>query len=233
MAFRAKTAVGLIALAAPALRAQEFTMRHDHVRKSGAGILRFTSAGLGWTEEVKHSEHSRSWRWAQIQRLELSPVRVRVLTYDDVGWQLGRDREYQFEGLPKGAAAQLYPLLAGILDQRFAAQVADPVPAPLWETPAKLLLGRRGSNGTLKAAADRMVFDGGETGESRTWRIRDIQQVASSGPFDLTLTTLQGENRLQLKQPLPEDRFNALWQTVEEARGLRIYNSQQKGPSHD
>jgi hypothetical protein len=226
MAFRTQTAIGLILLAAPLVCAQDFTfaVRHHHLHKGGEGTLRFTRAGIGWTESAKDdTDHSRSWQYANIQRLELSPTRVRIVTYDDVGWQLGRDREYVFDGLPKDLAAQVYPLLTEQMDQRFLAQVADPALKSQWEMPAKLLLGRKGSNGILKVGAGHIVFDGGETGESRTWRIADIENVSSAEPFELTITTIEGENRVQLKEALPTDRFQELWQRISESRGLRVF----------
>ena len=226
MAFRTQTAISLILLAAPLACAQDFTfaVRHHHLHKGGEGTLRFTPAGIGWTENAKDdTDHSRSWLYANIQRLELSPSKVRIVTYDDVGWQMGRDREYLFDHLPKDLAAQVYPLLTGKMDQRFLAQVADAAVKPQWEMPAKLLLGRSGSNGILKVGAAHIVFDGGETGESRTWRIGDIDNVSSAGPFELTITTLEGENRIQLKEALAADRFQELWLRISESHGLRFF----------
>ena len=226
MAFRTETAIGLILLAAPLACAQDFTfaVRHHHLHKGGEGTLRFTPAGIGWTENAKaDTGHSRSWLYKNIQRLELSPSRVRIVTYDDVGWQLGRDREYVFDRLPKDLAAEVYPLLTEQMDQRFLARVADPAVKPQWEMPAKLLLGRSGSNGTLKVAAGHIVFDGGETGESRTWRVADIENVSSAEVFELTITTIDGENRLQLKEALAADRFQELWQRISESHGLRVF----------
>lgn len=228
MAFRTQTAVALILLAAPMVCAQDLTFiaRHRHLHKGGEGTLRFTPAGIGWTESARDdANHSRSWLYGNIQRLELSPARVRIVTYDDVGWQFGHDREYIFDRLPKNFATQVYPLLAKQMDQRFLAHVADPTVKPQWEMPAKLLLGRSGSNGNLKVAADQIVFDGGEYGESRTWKLSDIRNVNSSDPFELTITTIEGENRIQLKDVLVEDRYQELWQAISRFHGLKVFQS--------
>jgi hypothetical protein len=77
-----------------------------------------------------------------------------------------------------------------------------------------------------------VVFDGGERGESRTWRYSDITNVASAGPFDLTISTIEGENRIQLKQPLAGARFDDLWQRISEANGLKIYPEQLANHAH-
>jgi hypothetical protein len=176
-------------------------------------------------EEDKKPEHSRVWRYAEIQRLELAPGHVRILTYEDVGWQLGRDRDFRFDHLPPDLAARVHPFLTARLDQRYLAHVADLSAKPAWELPAKLLLGRGGSNGSLKVAANQIVFDGGERGESRTWKLSDITNVNSPDPFELTITTIEGENRVQLKAALAEDRYRELWQTISQFHGLRVFES--------
>ena len=201
-----------------------FPVRHDHLHKGGEGVLTFTDEIVRW-EEDKKPGHSRSWRYAEIQRLELAPGRIRILTYEDVGWQLGRDREYVFDRLPPELAAKVHPFLTTRLDQRYLAHVADRSAMPTWAVPAKLLLGRAGSNGDLKLSDGQIVFDGGEHGESRTWKWSDITNVNSPDPFELTITTIEGENRVQLKAALPEDRYQELWRGIAEFHGLKVFQS--------
>jgi hypothetical protein len=43
-----------------------------------------------------------------IQELELSPDTLRILTYEDSRWELGRDREYLFDHRPSGFAKSVY-----------------------------------------------------------------------------------------------------------------------------
>jgi hypothetical protein len=201
-----------------------FPARHDHLRNGGAGILTFTDEMVRW-EENKKPEHSRSWRYAEIQRLELASGHVRILTYEDVGWQLGRDRDYSFDHLPAELAMRVHPFLAARLDQRYLAHVADQSAMPTWAVPAKLLIGRSGSNGDLKLSDGQIVFDGGERGESRTWKWSDITEVNSSDPFELTITTIEGENRIQLKAALPQDRYQELWRSISASHGLKVFQS--------
>jgi len=194
------------------------------VRKGGEGTLTFTEELVRW-EEPKKPEHSHTWRYAEIQRLELAPGRVRIVSYDDARWQLGRDREYLFDQLPAELALRVHPFLTERLDQRYLAHVADRSAMPTWAVPAKLLIGRGGSNGDLKFFDGQIMFDGGERGESRTWKWSDITNVNSSDPFELTLTTIEGENRLQLKAALPEDRYQELWRSIAQSHGLKVFQS--------
>jgi hypothetical protein len=71
---------------------------------------------------------------------------------------------------------------------------------------------------------DRVVFRTTTDGQSRTWRIGDIDSVSSSGPFDFTITTYENDFRFELKQVLPEARYEELWRTVNRAKGLQILN---------
>ena len=194
-----------------------FAATHVHLHKGGEGTLTFSADGIRWEETGKKQDHSRTWKYEDVQKLELAPGRLRISTYD-------RDRAYSFLDLPEGIAERLYPSLAGRLDQRFVAHVGDPAVKALYEIPAKFLHGRRGANGILKIGADRIVFEAGGHGDSRAWRYADVASISNSSAFELTLNTIEGENRFQLKQRLPEERYQELWRSLSETNGLTIYH---------
>ena len=224
MAFRIKTAIILVAAMQTAAGAQ---VEHRHPRHSGAGTLTITDDGLSFTETGKHPEHSRVWKYEQIQQIELSASRLRVLTYEDSRRQLGRDREYVFDNLPADFAKSAYPMWKDKLDQRFIAALADPEITTLAEFPAKLLGLTKGVEGTLLFAEDRIVFRTDKPGSSRTWRFIDIDNVASAGPFDFSVVTLEHHGawnsgardfRFHLQRPMEEARFNELWRRMHRLR---------------
>jgi len=112
------------------------------------------------------------------------------------------------------------------MDQRFVAAVGQPErPAtgalglPTWSVPAKHLKPIAGSEGTLSFTAGAIVYSTPATDESRTWRYSDIENIASSGPFQLTITTLEKAFNFQLKQPITEARYNDLWLQIEKTTG--------------
>ena len=236
MAFRTETSIRVVAgiamcAALAAAQPLEIPVRHRHLRGGVAGTLAFTAEGVRFTEPGKRSGHSRTWAYTDLQQFSLAPDGIRIRTYEDVRWQAGRDREYRFDGLPEGAAAKLYAMLAPRLEERFIAELAPPsAGAPLWEAPAKLLRGTGGFNGTLRVTDDRIVFDGGRG--SRTWRYSDIENLSSAGAYELSVTSLDGETRFQLKQPLPEARYNTLWRRITGANGLNPFLTS-KETSHD
>ncbi len=204
-----------------------YQARHQHLHGGVMGTLKISADAIAFTEPSKSGKHSRQWAYADIQQLSLSDRELRILTYDDQKWQLGRDRVYAFDRLPQEAPMQLYPFFARVLDQRFVAELADPGVSPLWKLPVKLRHGLSGSQGVLLIGDDRIVYESKTARESRTWRLEDIDNIATAGPFDLAIVTLQRsdwrhagptEFRFQLKQPLTDQRYNELWQRLHRFR---------------
>lgn len=238
MALRIETRIGtLLALTLSAIWAQPFSgqVRHRHLHGGATGSLEIDADGIRFTEPGKKAEHSRQWSYAEIQQLSLGAAKLGILTYEDRKWQFGRDREYVFDRLPQDLAERAYPFLARNLDQRLIAELADPGAAALWQINAKLRHGLGGSQGTILISDDRIVYKAMPAGESRTWRLEDIDNIATAGPFDLAITTLEHsgswrasptEFRFQLKEPLAEDRYNELWRRIYRAR------SEQAQPNH-
>jgi hypothetical protein len=223
MAFRIKTAACLTFATLVSAADLSYPVRHEHLRKGGQGVLTFSDTTIAFEEAGKQAVHSRKWAFDEIQELELSPVQIRIRTYDDVPWQLGRDHEVRFDHLPKELSAEVYQRLARQMDQRLIARVAVPVAGSLWSMPAKMLDGRAGSNGTLTVGADRIVFESAI--KSRTWRYSDVDDITSENSFELTLTSSDGDTRIQLKQRLSTVRYDDLWRRLSQSNGLKSFHS--------
>ena len=233
--------IGVFSTLMPQVLAQSYTyeVRHQHWSGGNPGTLQVLPDSLTFEEHGKKSKtDSRKWRYEEIQQLTVSASELRILTYEDAKWKLGRDREYVFDRLPAELAKQLYPLLKSRLDQRFIAALSDQPADPVWKVGAKLGRGLSGTLGTLVVGADLVVFDTEKQKESRTWRIADIENVSSSGPLDLAITTsektgmFRGGDRqfhFQLLQKLSEERYNALWRKINSSRGLTLLDSEQPG----
>ena len=237
---RIEKAVGALITLALAVSAQDlrFEVRHDHLRKGGAGTLTLTAQGIAFEEAVPH-RHPHAWKWAfqDIQQLTIAPRRLTVLTYIDNRWRAGADRTYRFDLLAGEDFGKAWALLKGKLDQRLVAALPEPGGAALWRMPAKHLLRFGGEHGTLAARAEGLVFETDRRNQSRTWRWEDVENVSTSGPFQLTVTTferarthygdLKGFN-FQLKQRLETARYDDLWRRVHAAQGLPILKSYER-----
>jgi hypothetical protein len=228
MAFRieAKACAGIAACvilsATLNAAAPVYDVEHRHVRHGGTGTLRVDESSISFQERGKEAKHSRTWKYDDIQELTLGPDALRIVTYEDKRWELGRDRVYVFEKLPPNFAAEWYPVFSASLDARFVAALADEAFQPAWQLPVKLAHGRSGSQGLLLVGEDGAVYKSAEPGESRTWRMRDLENVSSSGAFDLTISTHEREFRFQLKHTLDDAHYQKLWLRVNRERGLRI-----------
>jgi hypothetical protein len=219
MAFRTEARIGAILIAAAMLaEGQTVEVRHRHLHKGANGELRITAHNISFTEWGKDRRHSRVWKYEDIQHLELTPDVLRILTYEDQKWKLGLDREYVFDRLPDGFAEQVYRQWKDRLDQRFFAGVADPDVRPLWQAPVKLTGLFQGSEGMLLVGAHRLSYRSKKTGESRTWRFVDIENIASANAFDLSVVTREREFRFQLKERLALGRYDELWRRLNSSR---------------
>ena len=218
MAFRGKEAALAIVILAQAAAAQEFRYqaRHDHLRKSGVGTLVIDGKGVSFAEA--EGDHRWTWEWQDVQRLEIAPRTLRVLTYRDNRWRLGADREYRFDLDSGQTFTEAYEFLKDRLDQRLVAALADPEAERRWSLPVKHLRRFGGTLGVLEVGAGRVIFKADGKGESRTWRFADIQNISRSGPFELTLTSYEKAFNFQLREALSEARYNQLWREIYEER---------------
>jgi hypothetical protein len=189
----------------------EFPVRHEHLRKGCAGVITVDESGIRFREA---KQHAWTWKYEDIQQLTLAPGRLHILTYRDSGTlRLGADVAYTFTGeIP---VETLYVQWREKLDQRLV--MAEAVKMSGYTIPAKHLAAIKGSEGMLTFAPDAVAYDA--AGDARTWRYRDIQLVSSSGPFQLTITTFEKQFNFQLKQAMPEARYNQLWLDIEKKNG--------------
>lgn len=246
MAFRSEAATracliaGLVAsLAAGAdLR---FDVRHVRAARDHTGVLTVGEQGLVYQQvdpkpprkpggkSKKLARHT--WLYEDIQQLWISPGKLVVVTYQDRKWRLGVDREFEFLAADKQSFEPAYQMLKGKLDRRMVAALEDAPAQPLWTLPVKLLGTIQGSEGTLTVGEDRIVYRTARKGHSRSWRIEDIENVSTADRYQFTIVTYErarlhyGSRRsfdFQLKQPLEERQFQALWKRLNRTRGLEV-----------
>lgn len=219
MAF-GKTASCIIVLASIASGA-EFPVRHEHWHDHCNGILTVDRSGVSFAGPKKHAW---IWKFGDIQQLTLSADRITVLTYEDNKLLPGSDRAYRFMG--KVPAAELYALLKDRLDQRLVAAIGEETSLPAWTFPVKHLGRVKGTDGILTFGSDSVVYSTSAKEDSRTWLYRDIDNLSSSGPFQLTVTTFERgtladrrEFTFDLKERMPEATYNEIWLQIQKKTG--------------
>ena len=223
MAFRFEAAALGLLIAVRLSADVTLPVRHDHLRGAGGGRLAATAEALEFTEETGKKDHSWRLRWDDIQQLWIGAHEVRVLTYADSRWRLGEDREYTLEA-EKGTT---FEALAGFarerMDRRVVTAIPEDVQQPLWEVPVKLKKGFGGSEGVLAIGTNTIVYRSEEKDESRTWQVSDIDNIATSGPFDFTITTFEGRSyTFHFKRPLDERQYQALWRRLNASKQAEV-----------
>jgi hypothetical protein len=218
-----KTAGCLILAGMMWASAAQFTVRHKHLNGSCTGVLTVNENGVRFA-----GPKGQAWEWnyTEIQELKLEPREIVLVSYSDDLLEFGADRTYRFEGeIP---ARELYAVLKQRMDQRLVAAFPNAPAGPEWNIPVKRLGALRGSQGRIEFGPDSIVYVTDSAGQSRTWRYKDIENISSSGPFQLTITTWErarshyGDRKgfnFQLKEPITEARYNALWLEIERKNG--------------
>ena len=167
--------------------------------------------------------------------MKVEPKSLTVLTYKDNRWKLGADREYHFDLRSAKTFEDAYGFLSKRLDQRFVAALAAAPGKPLWEIPVKRLVRFGGNEGVLQVGTASIVYVSSRKNESRTWRYEDIDNISTSGPFQLTIVTFERSKldygsrkqfNFELKQRLDESRYDDLWLRLNRPR---IYNETKRG----
>jgi hypothetical protein len=203
-------------------RAENFKVRHDHLRGGCKGELVFTDAGVEYKPEKK-SSHAQSWRYADIQQMELDPEEISVLTYITSKLRGGADRIYHFK------------LLSGSITDEFRRQIADRLSRPLvssvipregdarYTIPARLRHFMSGSQGSLEIGNEYVIYRADRKNESRVWRYTELLSIGSTGPFQLRIGALNktggewGEEKnflFDLKRRLTPEEYDFLWTKI-------------------
>ncbi len=235
MEFRTQAFLIALAFSPRAFSADlRYDVRWEKLGKDSQGVLAVSETGVSFHEtsaKRKKKLFAHEWSYQDIQQLFVDQHDLKLLTYEDVRWRLGADREFHFKLSSTEVFKQVYELLKNRLDQRFVAAIAEPNLQPLWTIPVKRLGRIQGSEGELIVAGDRVVYKTTRPGDSRTWRLEDIENVSSSSAYELVLTTnerarwhygsMNGVN-FRLKQKLDPKRVDDLWLLLQRSQGLKV-----------
>lgn len=225
MAFRSQAIVAVLTVAP--LMAQTAVWEGVRARwwKDTPGRLEITATGISFTPGPRSKQRPVGWPYAGIQQLRLTETELEVLTYRDRVWLAGSDQPYRFKLSGQRETQAIARELSTRLDQRLVLALPDTPEHPRWTARVKRLKRLRGSEGELFLGDEGLVYRTAAPGESRTWRWKDLESVSREGPFSLTLTSFEralthyGSRQgfeFQLKEALPEERYDEIWRRIEE-----------------
>jgi hypothetical protein len=208
-------------LAAPAANpAPPFGSLTLAVKGAGSrGTLAFTPEGIAF--QAAEAKKARQWPYRELKQVRVvSPREIALDTYEDGSrWRFGADRTVEFE-LTEGAIDGT--LVAYLLEHADRPVSSAVMPAGLGEptvrVAAKHLRGRKGTHGALVIYPSGLAYETAAVGGSRYWRIADLESVLRTSPRTLLIDVYErGRVRpfaFELKEPLPDASFEALWQQV-------------------
>ena len=186
----------LVAISQPML-AQVVQVRHDHDPWGACeGKLIVNDEGIQYVTEEE--DHQRTWGWVDIQGFDRrSAEAFSILTYEDLKWHAGLDRNFDFTVLPGEAglpSAAFERILMNVIRP-----VTDRVPSSIdaeYSVPVKHLHVFGGCEGRLSFGSEWIVYETDHAEHARRWkRNQHIVNVWSSNPFELEIRVLEEDRR--------------------------------------
>ena len=212
-----KLALLLLAAASCLAQTELEAVRKKALWSDQHGTLRIDDAGVSFAPDGE-SKQARSWTYQDIQHFDrLTLTEFVLLTYEDVSWQLGRDRSYRFVLSAGEISDELYQYIAERIDKPTTNRVVRAPDAVEQEIPAKNLTLLGGSEGTLYLSKGRIVYLTEASERSREWLLgRGLDSVWSSDPYRLEVHAYEGDPgsfrkpsiyKFALKKPLDPEVY--------------------------
>jgi hypothetical protein len=221
---RCRAVLPLIAslLLAAAARAETFQVRHDHLRGGCKGELVFTDSGVEYRPEKK-AKHAASWKYEDIQQMELDRGRITILSYQSSRLRGGADRVFNFDLLSGAVTGEFRGRMASRLSRPVVSSLVPPRGELRFTIPVRLRHLMGASQGDLEFSEQYVVFRTEAPDESRVWRYDELLSMGSTGPFQLRIGTLSktggqwGEEKnyvFDLKRRLAPEEYDWIWARI-------------------
>jgi len=210
--------MGLFSAARSDAQTFEYKVMHHHTLKNCRGTLKITPEGVEY--RTPHPKDSRKWRYEEIRTLEVkSPTEISVVTYEDQKRWVGKDKVFEFALLGKKATPELSVfLLSRVKRPMELAVIPEEGGKPAFQVPVKHLHTVVGAMGVLRIYPDRIVFQSSKVGDSRYWRLADIERFSQPDRFRFQIVSYVPKAggptevyNFQLLGDLPEGVLDYLW----------------------
>ncbi len=191
--------------------AWESQARLHHGLESSPGTLTLSQDGVVF-RPTKGT--TLQWPFLEIQTFDLlSPRRLVITGYENRSWHEHGERKYRFD-----LSVAMPPDIAAELARRVAKPVRNADPNPTATSFATILARHRtlagGTNGTLHFGPDGIDYLTTNGQGGRSWRWSDIQTLAKPDPFQLRVNSYRETFTFELKQPMPRELFDRLWDEI-------------------
>ncbi len=213
----------VVAMQAQPAAAQIFHVRHEHAIGSCTGTLTFSPTDVRY--ETKEKKHQRAWNYPDVKFFEVvSPTELKIHSYESEGvLKLGSDRDYTFKITQGQITTELYQSLVAKSPRAVATRVIFSGTEIVQEIPVRHRHRLGGCQGVLTIARDKIIYRTDHEGDSRIWRLKDLQSFASNDPFNLRLSTAFETFNFDLKLPLQKTAYEHMWKALY-SRDIQTYS---------
>jgi hypothetical protein len=196
----------------------EYPVKHHHTLKDCRGVLKISPDGVEY--KTTRAKDSRKWNFDDIRTFELkSPTEISIVTYEDQKRWLGKDKVFTFTLLGKKATPELTAfLLSRVKRPMELAVLPEDAEKPAYEIPVKHLGTITGDRGVLLIYSGKVVYKSLKPGDSRYWRIQDIQRFSRPDRFRIEIVSYipraggpTEAYNFQLMEDLPQGVYDYLW----------------------
>lgn len=196
----------------------EYTVKHRHILSDCRGTLKITDNGVEY--QAGHAKDSRKWKFDEIRTLEIkSPKKISIVTYEDQKRWAGKDKVFEFKLLDKKATPELTTFLVSRVKKPMElAVIPEEEKKPMFEIAVKHLGTVSGSRGMLRIYTDGVVYKSATGGDSRFWRLGDIERFSQPDRFRFQIVSYLPKAggptevyNFQLMEDLPEGAYDYLW----------------------
>ncbi len=220
----------LTAQSAGAPQGWTLDVRHEHAFGACEGRLIVSEESVRY--DTLNEDHARHWSYPDIESFEIVSIsEMRIHTYESEGaMKLWRDRDFRFQLEDESLGGAVFAFLEQrsprpvrtriIPDSLGSGGVSRTSPAvavrTLQELPVRHdhLFG--GCEGTLNITENAIIYVTENPNDSRIWRLADVESFASTGDFDLRVSTRNETFHFDLKLPLNKATYQHIWNKVHE-----------------
>ena len=197
----------------------EYPVKHRHAMRDCTGVLRIGPDGIEY--QTTDDRDSRKWSIDDIRTFKLeSPEKISIVTYEDQKRWAGKDKVFEFTLVDKKATQELSAsLLTLIRRPMLLAVIPESREDPAYEIAVKHLRRVSGTRGLLQIYPDKVVYRTAVEGDSRYWRVEDIERFSRPDRFRFQIVShLPEVYNFELMQDLPEGLYDYLWVRLHPSR---------------